>query len=133
MGQKASCPWGGEVCVYLSNPLQMLGQIGLNQSVHYPSSCPSSVDAMHAGTTTPHATMQATPTPRCCVCLVPVRAAHATPTPYCSIHQPPVKVAADGRATSSGGCRLHGHADWYEPKRRCRICDAEAKRRRRAA
>ena len=79
------------------------------------------------------ATMLAMPTPRCCVCLVPVRAAHATPTPYCSLHQPPVKVAADGRATTSGGCRLHGHADWYEPKRRCRICDAEAKRRRRSA
>lgn len=27
------------------------------------------------------------------------------------------------------GCRLHGHADWYEPKRRCRICEAEKKRR----
>lgn len=29
------------------------------------------------------------------------------------------------------GCRLHGHADWYEPKRRCRICEAEKQRRKR--
>ena len=93
---------------------------------------PSCGSASTPGAYTPRATMLAMPTPRCCMCLVRVRAAHATPTPYCSLHQPPVKVAADGRATTSGGCRLHGHADWYEPKRRCRICDAEAKRRRRS-
>ena len=32
-----------------------------------------------------------------------------------------------------GGCAVHGKADWYEPKRRCRICDAEKKRRKRGA
>ena len=32
-----------------------------------------------------------------------------------------------------GGCAVHGKTDWYEPKRRCRICDAEKKRRKRGA
>ena len=70
--------------------------------------------------------------PRCVVCLVPVRAAHRTNPAFCENHQPPVVVTADGRATS-GGCRLHGHTDWHAGKRRCRICDNEAKRRRRSA
>ena len=70
--------------------------------------------------------------PRCVVCLVPVRATQRTNPAFCENHQPPVVVTTDGRPTS-GGCRVDGHADWYKPKRRCRICDDEAKRRSRAA
>ena len=98
--------------MYLSNPLQIRGQIGLNQSVHYPSSCPPPVDAMHAGATTPAATMQACQ-PHAAVCAWypcvprmprPPRTATSTshPSRLMPMGAPPPREAVASTATPTG-------------------------------
>lgn len=44
----------------------------------------------------------------------------------------PCSPHATTTASHSEGCAIHGHANWNEHKRRCRTCENERLRRKRA-